>query len=119
MSAGCAPNSTDHGLVLPDAWAFGSVPALSPLWNSPPFPPHSQHSNSTIQLESVPYGTDGQFAINIWFAVDTTQPLQGFEWLYSHTDSNAITIGMPNQVQPCGPGHAGKRGGRLGGLRVA
>lgn len=59
-----------------------------------------QHSNSTIQLESVPYGADGRFAINIWFAVDTTQPLQGFEWLYSHTNSNDITVGMPNQVQP-------------------
>ncbi|KAL6772372.1 hypothetical protein ACKKBG_A29960 [Auxenochlorella protothecoides x Auxenochlorella symbiontica] len=53
---------------------------------------------SRIKLEPVPYATTGFFAVNLWFAVEPSIPLMGLKWLFSHTDSDMVAIGLPNQV---------------------
>lgn len=52
-------------------------------------------------MEPVPYATTGFFAVNLWFAVEPSIPLMGLKWLFSHTDSDMVAIGLPNQVQGC------------------
>ena len=74
--------------------------------------PSLQDKENSIILDSVPYGTDGSFAINLWMRRQPDSEFNGkvFQYLYSHTSGDAASPMSPNQVcQP--PGHlvAGRR----------
>ena len=62
-----------------------------------------QAENSVVELDDVPYGQNGSWAINIWMRV---QSLDGslFEYVYSHNSTAPDPSGWaPNQVtRPAG-----------------
>lgn len=63
--------------------------------------PNCEKDNgNSIILDSVPYGTDGSFAINLWMRRQPDSAFSGkvFQYLYSHTSGDAASPMSPNQV---------------------
>lgn len=58
-----------------------------------------QAQDSYAVLDTVPYGRQGPFAINLWFKVDDIFG-DSYAYLYSHESSSPSDFG-PNQVGPC------------------
>ena len=57
-----------------------------------------QTQGSAVALDTVPYGAQGPFAVNIWFKV-TSVVGSDFEYIYSHASNGQDAVGFgPNQV---------------------